>query len=96
MSDACRAARLHLAQCHLSSWPFVSTAMCPHLPTCLPPHRCLDSRPPTPSAPRRPRSFLTVTKCLHTGKISHFKSQFLMVTPGILGKQVGAGQRVPL
>ncbi len=42
-----------------------------------------------------PRSFLTVCKCLESGKVSHIRSQFVMVTPGILGKQVcGLGKPV--
>lgn len=38
-------------------------------------------------------SFLTICKCLETGKISHIRSQFVMVTPGILGQQFTAEER---
>lgn len=66
------------------------------LPRCLPLHgACLPegstAHSPTPCLPLSalPRSFLTICKCLETGKISHIRSQFVMVTPGILGQQVG-------
>ena len=60
---------------------------------CSPP-RC---RPPSHHAPSRPAappaacSFLTVCRGLKSGKILHIRSQFLVVTPGILAQQVGAG-----
>ena len=32
-------------------------------------------------------SFLTICRHLASGKVTHIKSAFLMVTPGILGQQ---------